>query len=177
MEDSEPRTGDWWHRHANNVSSDRPVRFDLFVRSLGAPVGTHGRQTSILDRVDRLDRGNVVDSARVKVWGDSLCVSECCAHHPTVRTIRDRIASFREWSEEKRDVSLGFERRTVDSSITGERFEVVDLPTICLAVYVDSFLEGVFPVVIGEEEWTVSSYLDWFERARDTADHTMVADA
>lgn len=177
MEDTEPRTVDWWHSHANNVMNERPVRFDLFVRTLGAPAGSHGRQAAVLDRLDRLDQRDVVDSTRVQVWGDSICVSECCSNHPTIRSLRDRIASFRAWGQEKPDVDMGFERRTIDNSITDERFEVVDLPTMCLAVYVDSYLEGIFPVSIGEETWTVPDYLNWFEQTRGIADRTMVADA
>lgn len=177
MEDTEPRQLDWWHSHANNVTNERPIRFDLFVRTLGAPAGTHGRQASVLERVDRLDRRGSVDAARVNVWGDSLCVSECCSNHPVVRALQDTVEGFRQWGQEKRDVALRFDRHDVHSSVTGERFTVVDLPTMCLAVYVDSYLEGVFPVAIGDEEWTVSEYLDWFERTRTAAGHRLVADA
>lgn len=177
MEDMDSRNFDWWHSHANNVTNGRPVRFDLFVRTLGAAPGSHGRQATLLDRIDRLDRGGVIDGANVSVWGDSICVSECCSRHPMVRSIRDRIESFQAWAQEKREVAVGFDRREVSSSITDERFAVVDLPTMCLAVYVDSYLEGVFPATIAGEEWTIPEYLDWFERTRGTADRVMVADA
>ena len=177
MEDSEQRDFGWWYSHENHVTHGQPVRLDLFVRTLGAPVGSHSRQAAILDQVERLDQRDAIDASRVTVWGDSICVSECCSKNATVRSIRDRIDAFREWAQEKREVSMRFDRREVDCSVTGERFEVIDLPTMCLAVYVDSALEGVFPATIGGEEWTVESYLDWFERARGRADARIVADA
>lgn len=177
MEVSETREFDWWNRHENHVTSGAPVRFDLFVRSLGPPSGSHGRQASILDRVDRLDRRDDVDGADVTVWGESVCVSECCAKHGAVRSLLDRIERFRKWGQETRGVSIDFDPREVDSSLTGECFEVIDLPTICLAVSVEARLEGVFPITVGGREWTIESYLDWFEQTRDRTDATMLVDA
>ena len=177
MEEFESHDMSWLHSHENNVTDASGIRFDLFVRSLGAVQGSHGRQASILDRVDRLDRTDVVDTTRVTVWGDSVCVSECCADNDTVRAIRDRIDVFRSWARGNGHRAIGFREREVTSSITEESFDVIDLPTISLAVYVDSRLDGVFPVAVEGEEWTIERYLDWFERSRTPAGSLLVADA
>lgn len=176
MRDSELPATDWWQRHETNVLHDEPVRFDLFVRTLGAPIGTHRRQSAILERIERLDRRDAIDTGRVTVWGDSVCVSACCADRAVVRSIRDRIESFREWSRTRRDVATAFDSRAVRSSITGEQFDVIDLPTICLAVYVESSLEGLFPITVGDQELTIESYLEWFEGARDLPDSAPLVD-
>lgn len=177
MEGFESNDTDWWQRHENHVRKRESITFDLFVRSLGPRAGSHGRQSAVIERLDRLDGSELVDATAVRVWGDSVCVSECCSRNGAVRAIRDEIERFRQWAAEKRHVSVGFQRRAVDSSITDERFEVVDLPTMCLAVYADGVLEGVFPATVGDEEWGIDTYLDWFERTRGRTDATMVADA
>lgn len=177
MDDFESQDVDWLHSHENHVRRASGIRFDVFVRSLGPSHCHHDRQSSVLDRIDRLERTGVIDTSRVTVWGDSVCVSECCLTNRSAGGIRDRIETFRRWARENDHVSIGFERREIDSSITGESFDVIDLPTMCLAVYVDSRLDGLFPVEVGGEGWTVDTYLDWFERTRGTTEAKAIADA
>lgn len=177
MEDSKPPDSDWLHGHRNRVRSDAKVRLDLFVRTLGAPIGTHGRQSALLDRVTTLDRRDAVEETRVTVWGDQVCVSSCCADNPAVESTRATIERFRKWARHTAGVSVSFDRHTVDSAITGDRYDVVDLPTVCLAVSVDSTLDGVLPATVGDERWTVGTYLEWFERARNSTESQPLADA
>lgn len=163
----------WWHRHEDHVRGDRPVRLDLFVRTLGPPMGTHRRQGAILDRLESLDHRDAVESVRVRVWGDSICLSECCSTHPDVGAVRDRVEQYLTWGEETPGVSVPFDRRSVDSWVTEERFEVLDLPTVALAVSTDATLECLLPAQLDGDWWTVERYLDWFERARDRREESL----
>lgn len=157
----------WWDRHEEHVRENRPVRLELLVRTLGPPMGTHHRQRTILDRLESLDHRDAVESVRVRVWGDSICLSACCSTHPDVSAVRDRVEQFLAWGAETPGVSVPFDRRRVDSSVTGERFEVLDLPTVALAVTTDATLECFLPAQFDGDSWTVERYLEWFERVRD----------
>jgi len=177
MDSLESRRHDWQHQHEQQLTDERPIRFDLFVRSLGSHVGSHRRQAAILERIERFEERDIIDSVQLTVWGDSVCVSECCAERPAVRATRDRVEQFNEWAQQRASISTPFERREVRSSITDEQYAVVDLPTICLAVYVDTSLDAVVPASIDGEHRTVSWYLDWFERVQQRADETILLDA
>lgn len=167
----------WWDRHEEHVRENQPVRLELLVRTLGPPMGTHDRQEAILDRLGSFDHRDVVESVRVRVWGDSICLSECCSTHPDVSAVRDRVERYLAWGEGTPGVSVPFDRRRVDSGVTGERFEVLDLPTVALAVSTDAALECLFPARLDGDWWTVERYLDWFERARDRREESLATNA
>lgn len=174
MEDSTLHDSKWSQCHVDLVTTGHPVDFDVFVRTLGPGIGVQGRQSAVVGRVEGVDRRDAVDAARLWVWGDRLCVSECCASNPAVGAIRETVERLGQWvverlgqwAAERTDVSIGFERNAVRSSVIDEHREVVDLPTICPAVSVDDELAGVYPATVDEERLTVAEYLEWFERAR-----------
>lgn len=165
----------WWHRHETHVREQRPVRLDLSVRTLGPPVGTHRRQEAILEHVQSLERRGTIDHARVHVWGDSICLSACASSHPDVAAVRDRVVGYHTWGAETPGVSVPFDRRHVDCSVTGERYDVLDLPTLALAVSVDATLECVLPAAFDGEWWTIEHYLEWFERASEERVESLAA--
>jgi hypothetical protein len=72
----------------------------------------------------------------------------------------DNVADFEEWATEKDSVELPFERTTVESELAERTVRDLEVPAICLGVYSDSMLSGVFPCQVAGEEITVTDYVD-----------------
>lgn len=121
------------------------IRIDLFVRSLQPP-NWQAKQRRVLDRLEALAEGDVVDEFDVYVWGASAPPSPEDARTAFGRFVLDRIATFRQWARAN-DRSLGglFEVREADSSITGESCRRLTLPAIVMAEYYDGQLGCVTP--------------------------------
>lgn len=136
------------------------VHVELYVRSL-APRGVRPHQVAVIETLDSLvDQGSI----------DRYTVHVCGRHAPATLAetttefgvfLLNRVADFREWAE-RNGWSLGplFETRTVDSSITGEQRDVLELPVMAMAEYHEDDLRFVAPCSTDEREWTVQNRLD-----------------
>lgn len=96
---------------------------------------------------------DAVDDVVLRSWPDRVSLSESGPH----REVVDVFERFERWAE-RRGVSVRppFEVRTVTSQVTDESKEVLVTPLICVAVYEDERLAGVFPHSEGEDTYTVN---------------------
>lgn len=141
-----------------------PTRAELYVRSL-APVGSRDRQAAAVDRLQGLRASGVLEDVDLTVWGDSICLEGPNARIGSGRRIADRVRQFREWAAEgDAEIDPFFEDAVVDSSMTGECFRRVVPPTMCLAVYAEERLTGVYPCVVDGEVRDVEDGLAVLDR-------------
>ena len=133
---------------------------ELYVRSL-APRAAHDQQEALVERLETLDSREHIADYTVHVWGSRLDPSSAVARTGDGQFVRERVQTFRNWAAEN-GLSTGsfFEEEPVESSITGEEYTVLTLPTAALAEYVDGELEFVAPCTNGETVYTISDRLE-----------------
>lgn len=150
---------------SSNTRTERTV--GLFLRP-DPELGVEGRKEAVVDELAALERAGVIDGTEVQVWGSSVRPTgplEGSEYHDRVL---DRIGAFRGWLERSgARPEFTFGRREVSSSITGEQYFVVDLPSVCLAVYDGGELAGVYPHHDGETVVTVADALQRLAGGRD----------
>lgn len=138
------------------VDDTTPRRAELFVRSL-APDTARARQEQVLERLRELEAAGVVEGVTVHLAGDCVCPESVAADTETGSFLLSRVEQFEQWAATN-DVALeGFERRCVDSSLTGETVTGIRFPRLCLAVFDDDGLVFVAP----SESTGVPDALDW----------------
>ena len=122
-----------------------PRTIELWVRTF-APTATGPTRDRALEQVRRLEANGTVDGVSVAGWGAEIELGTLSAHVPQIRTIERRLAAFEQWADRTdRDLEPFFRRRTVESTITGERHDVCRLPTVALAEFDDRGLVHVAP--------------------------------
>ena len=149
------------------MSSHTPseIRMELFVRSQAA-IDAHSRQQEVIDRLDRLAEAGRIDEYDVIVWGREICPvapsDDTTCHRVTV----ERLKQFGAWARERgATLDAVFRYRTIERPYTDEEFFIVVTPFVCLAVYEADELVGVYPCTVDGREWTVSEYVDQFDRS------------
>jgi hypothetical protein len=120
-----------------------------------------GPRTSVIDRLSSMAAADAIGGFSVETWPDELPVSEHTEHSQVV----ERYKEFLMWAEENdRSITPPFQRRTV-SPLIGESRDVLTLPIMCLAVYEDDSLAGVYPNTDGDETTSVVDYLERYDLA------------
>jgi hypothetical protein len=125
-------------------NDDTDTVVELYTRAGGPDVWNHQRRT--LDALDRLEQEGVVDEVSHDVWAETVPLagrmSETTFHRRTV----ERVREFEDWAIRRdRHVSLPFDREERSSEFTGEHHHLLRVPAVCLAVYENGDLVGVFP--------------------------------
>lgn len=145
--------------NARTMSSvpDR-TRLEVYVQSL-AP--NKNRQIStILKRIARLEAEGVIESFDVYVVGKELC-PETALHTESGQYLCARLLQFRDWAEgENKEFGSFFRPQSVDSTLTGDEYETIPVPTVTVAEFVDGTLQFVTPCTDGETHHTPQSRLD-----------------
>jgi DNA-binding Lrp family transcriptional regulator len=140
---------------------------ELYVRSLSADT-VHGPRESVLERLSRLEREGVVAEYTVHVWGRRVS-PETAARTEAGRFLLDRIERFRDRSRRNATSTRSFfEPHEVTSSITGESYTAVTVPSLALAEFRDGALRRVTPSADGGTVRTVEDHLDAIEAAGAT---------
>lgn len=147
--------------NGSNSRSTTAHSVELFVRSL-APSGATDRQTAAIDELERLKSEEIIESYTVTVWGNRIC-PETARATTTGQTVLDKIDQFRQWGREE-GISLEpyFQRREIRSMVDEPHSAIVP-PMMCLAVYDDDDLWGVFPCVKEDEQCSIFDYLQSIE--------------
>lgn len=140
-------------------STDRELRVSFYARSF-TPAGVADRQHAILERLQQLHEQGPIDACEHDVWGTCVDIAETrpgAFGNDAIET----VARFREWAD-RNEVSLSpcFEERTHRSKITGEHSRELVFPVMCLAVYQDDELVGVYPHVDDEGVVTIDEFLE-----------------
>lgn len=134
---------------------------ELFLRSQ-LDFGTESQQRAVIETLTGLERDGHIDRFDVTVWGKEISPDGPLRGTEFHETVLDRVERFEEWAE-RNDISteFTFTRRRLDSTITDGSYSVINLPVICVAVYDDDSLTGLYPCHDGGELHTVR---DFFER-------------
>ena len=143
-----------------DASRERTV--ELFVRSLSPGVG-RDRMERVLDQIERLETRGRVNEYTVHVWGSRLDPA-AAARTEYGQFVRGRVEAFCEWAARNdRSIDPFFEPEQVCSSLTGDNYTELTLPTVALAEYVGDELVFVAPCSDGEQRYTVEDRLEELE--------------
>jgi hypothetical protein len=106
---------------------------------------------SRIETLRALEDGPLVDTVVVRSWPDTVRFDDEGDHETLARYER-----FRSWAD-RRGVSIRppFETRTRSSIVEDDGVDVLVTPTLCLAVYREERLVGVFPHSVDGETYTV----------------------
>lgn len=136
------------------------LHVELYVRSL-APRGIQARQRAVIEHLAQLTDLGIVEGHRVLVCGQQIPAKRTDLVTEFGQFLHERVAVFSEWAERNGwSLDHAFAHRTVDSSLTGERTDVLALPAMALAEYEGDALRFVAPVTGDETQWTVQDRLD-----------------
>ena len=138
------------------VDDSQELRVKFFTRSY-TPGGAEDVQNRVLDRLETLCEQGVIKDCDRQVWGKRVCTSNAGTFgEDAIET----VAQFRTWAD-RNDASLlpFFDERTCHSKITGEEHSEIVFPMMCMAVYRDDDLVGVYPHADGESVTTIQDCL------------------
>lgn len=128
-----------------------------------------GEQQAVIERVERLVEEGAFDEYDVTVWGREIASSGTLGgtrfHYEAI----EKIEEMESWTEGEPETTLCFDRRELTFEVTDESYEIVTTPTICLAVYDDDELVGVYPREEASGIVTVHGVLDRLAAAVESA--------
>ena len=132
------------------------LRVKLYTRSF-MPDGAEGVQERVLARLNQLCERDILDDFECEVWGKRVCTSRSSDFG---QDAIETVGQFRAWAEANGASLLPFfDERTQHSKITGEEHSEIIFPMMCMAVYRDDDLVGVYPHADGESVRTISDFL------------------
>jgi len=140
-------------------SGEQSHRVRAFVRSFAPAPGRHDRKRKLVEGLQSAANSGLIESYDVTVVGDSLCCCEHCRSLTEAEALLETITELQEWSYQGL-TSSGFARRSVESSLTGDRHQVLVPPEVCFGIYVNGSLEGVFPCTDDTDTYPPEAYLD-----------------
>lgn len=114
-----------------------PATVELWLRSFD-PASTGPTQERALEHLDDLEATESIESVDVDVWGKEVTVDrpDRVMRIPQLRRIETRLETFESWAERTgRDLEPFFRNTSVESTITGESYEIWRLPTLALAEF------------------------------------------
>lgn len=148
--------------------TDRPIRLELYVRSLHA--GAAGpQQERAIEGLGKLATSGRIDDHRVLVWGDRMPGSPAEARTDAGLFALNRAAVFTEWATLNALAVDRFEHAEIESHLLGERYRTLTVPVMTLAEYEGDDLRFVAPVSGPDGTVTV---LDRLDQLADEADPT-----
>lgn len=138
------------------VDNNHELRVKFYTRSF-MPEGAEDIQDQVLDRLNQLREQEVLDEFECEVWGKRVCTSRSADFG---QDAIDTVGQFRAWAEANGASLLPFfDERTQHSKITGEEHSELVFPMMCMAVYRDDDLVGVYPHADGESVQTIPDFL------------------
>lgn len=136
---------------------------DLYLRA-EPQFGVERQKEAVLDRLRALEREEKIDDFGVYIWGREIRPTGPLEGTDYHRLVLESLREFEDWLERNgASTDRVFQRRETNSEITDESYTVVSLPTMCLAVYDDDDLAGVYPYHDREGTHTVRECLDDLE--------------
>jgi hypothetical protein len=147
-------------KDSGRPSAGTEVALELNVRSLAPPAGGVALDAAVA-RLEELDASEVIDEYGVHVWGRRIATDTTTAGTDAGEAIFDRLNAFHAWAD-RTGMSLDsfFAIEETRSTITGETYEAVVLPTMTLAEYEGDDLRFVTPCTDGTAVYTVPDRLD-----------------
>ncbi|MFD1585573.1 HTH domain-containing protein [Halorientalis brevis] len=146
------------------MTSDEPVRLELYVRSLLAEQA-RSQQDEVIERLNALKDDGAIDEFQVVIWGRQAPASPAQARTDAGVFVLNRVAVFSEWAAANGlSVDEHFEHRSVESSIVNESYQAVRFPVMTLAEYHGQDLAFVAPATEQDATHTVRERLAHIER-------------
>ncbi|ELZ79078.1 hypothetical protein C455_09343 [Haloferax larsenii JCM 13917] len=148
------------------TNTDEAKHVKLFLRA-DAEVGVERTKEAAVEKLAELDAAGRIDDYDVHVWGRELRADGPLTDTGHGAELLGYVEAFREWAREH-DVSFEstFKEHTIESSFADEQYEVVSLPTICIAIYEGEQVASVYPCHTGEQDCSAVEYLETFESKR-----------
>lgn len=152
-------TTSWWKTYRSAVRTGETQRVEVFVRSLGPPLGTHGHRSWIFGALDEAVAAGNLDEYETTITGEQLCLCESCLESRLGRTLVAKLVRIRNPRDQNVE-PMGFDTRKVESTITHEQYRVLIPPSCCISVAVDDTVHGLFPCRIDGEAYWIRDFLD-----------------
>lgn len=150
----------WLKTHRERIDKEGVVEFDVFVRSLSPPLGVRQRQEQLFSQLQELQSAGHIDSYRVNLWGGGVCLCDVCSGTSIAESMLDNIEEFEQWASTQEEVTLHFERKSVESSMLDQSTEDLVVPSMCLSVRAGTDVCGVFPCTVAGEPISVTDYVE-----------------
>jgi hypothetical protein len=160
MDMDNPTAERWLSAHLERVEAMGEVEFDVFVRSLSPPLGIRQRQEQLFSQLQELQSAGHIDSYRVNLWGGGVCLCDVCSGTSVAESMLDTVEEFEEWAADNEEMTLPFERNTVDSAVLEQTNSDLVVPSMCLSVRVETDIRGVFPCTVAGESISVTDYVE-----------------
>lgn len=141
---------------------DRP-NVKLFVR-LDPEVGLESRKERVVERLTSLEGREAIADYDIFTWSRGIRLDGPLEESSYCRTLLEHVGELRAWIDENCVDSCGFDVQAVRSTVTGESYDVVSLPAICLAVYDGDELVDLYPRRTSETVENVDDGLASLER-------------
>jgi hypothetical protein len=140
-------------------STQGGTHVELYVRSL-APRGVLEGQQAALRSVRELVEDGPLAECTVHICGREIPATPADTATEFGEFLCNRVAVFSAWAD-RNDYSLArlFDRRRLDSTITGEHRETLVMPVMALAEYEGPDLRFVAPCAVDGERLTVRDRL------------------
>ncbi|WP_436927195.1 HTH domain-containing protein [Halosimplex amylolyticum] len=144
-------------------------RVTVFVRSMLPPLGAKGAQEALIRGLNELEADGELDEVSVEVTGDRLCLCETCVETDAGSSLLESVGELDGWGREfDASVSRFFERRELDSTISGETARALVPPRVAVALYCDGTLAGAFPCEMGDAAVATGDFVDALAQFCDT---------
>lgn len=132
--------------------------------------GVEKQKEAVIDRLTALERAELIDGFNIYIWGREIRPTGPLEGTDYHEFVLDSLRKFEEWLQRNgASEDRIFKRREVDSEFVDETYEVISLPMMCLAVYDDGELSGVYPYYDGEGTHTVRECLAGLEATTPSA--------
>lgn len=145
----------WWECHGPH--SDGTHRVSVFLRSF---TPRHGHPQQCIETLQTAREVDLVDDYNVTILGNEICICDRCQEQTPINRIIETVTTLREWADSGLEAS-GFMRRSVDSALAGEQYDMIVPPHLSLGIYDEDALVGVFPCTSGTTDttYTPATYL------------------
>jgi len=144
-------------------SENQRCTVKLFVRA-DPELGCETQKQAVLDQLEALDADGRIDDYEINIWTKAIRLSGPLEGTSYYQRVVDHFEAFREWADQEGVLlNAAFKIESVECEITGERYTVLSLPSICLAVYEDGELCAVYPHATDDTAQTASSCLQELE--------------
>lgn len=149
----------WWKSYRRAVDGGKTHSLEVFVRSLGPRLRTHGHRSDLFRALDAAAACEEMDGYETTVVGKRLCLCEECLESSLGQKLVAQFVLVQNLRGDEIE-PLGFEKKRVESAITDEQFRVLVPPSCFLTVTVDGTLFGAFPCRIEGESYRVSDFVE-----------------
>lgn len=140
---------------SQTANRERPAsrRVEFYAQFRGA---TSARRADVLEFLDRLETDERIDTYETDTWPARVCLKTGDHRESVV----ERFNRFNRWADSAGvSIQPPFEVSTTTSIVDRDPEPVLRTPAMCIAVYEENELRGVFPCSAGEECYTVNEGL------------------